>query len=172
MPHGAYQRKGKSITGDRMPQSIPSVERRGNVVQSKWETDIIEKLKRLIKASGKSIDSIFGQFDVDGSGDITAIEFRKAMKLISLGLTDMEIDRIMARTDANNDGIISYQEFAAKFRDDPDFDKRMKQRANDRLAEVKEKMILYMTSATDAFRLVSFIIILIFFSLIHLNKEE
>jgi len=40
------------------------------------------------------------------------------------------------------------------------------------LAEVKEKMILYMTSATDAFRLVSFIIILIFFSLIHLNKEE
>jgi hypothetical protein len=30
------------------------------------------------------------------------------MKLISLGLTDMEIDRIMARTDANNDGIISY----------------------------------------------------------------
>ena len=60
MPHGAYQRKGKSVTGDRLPQSIPSVERRGNVVQSKWETDIIEKLKRLIKASGKSIDSIFG----------------------------------------------------------------------------------------------------------------
>lgn len=108
MPHGAYQRKGKSTTGDRMPHSIPSVERRGNVVQSKWETDIIEKLKRLIKASGKSIDSIFGQFDLDGSGDITAIEFKKAMKLISLGLTDMEIDRIMARTDANNDGIISY----------------------------------------------------------------
>ena len=45
---------------------------------------------------------------MDGSGDITAIEFRKAMKLISLGLTDMEIDRIMARTDVNNDGIISY----------------------------------------------------------------
>ena len=60
MPHGAYQRKGKSVTGNRLPQSIPSVERRGNVAQSKWETDIIEKLKRLIKASGKSIDSIFG----------------------------------------------------------------------------------------------------------------
>lgn len=30
------------------------------------------------------------------------------MKMISLGLTDMEIDRIMARVDANNDGIISY----------------------------------------------------------------
>jgi len=56
MPRGAYQRKGKSTTGDRMPDSIQAVERRGNVVQSKWETDIIEKLKRLIKASGKSID--------------------------------------------------------------------------------------------------------------------
>jgi len=45
---------------------------------------------------------------VDGSGDITAIEFRKAMKMISLGLTDMEIDKIMARVDANNDNFISY----------------------------------------------------------------
>jgi len=49
----------------------------------------------------------------------------------------------------------------------------MKQRANDRLAEVKEKMILYMTSATDAFRLVSFRIIFIFFgSLTHQNRGE
>jgi hypothetical protein len=39
----------------------------------------------------------------------------------------------------------------------------MKYRANDRLAEVKEKMILYMTSATDAFRLVSILSILILF---------
>jgi len=50
---------------------------------------------------------------------------------------------------------VSYQEFAAKFRDDPNFEARMKERANDRLAEYKEKMILYMTSALDAYRLVS-----------------
>jgi len=127
----------------------------GNVQESKWEHELIEKLKRIIRNSGKSIDTIFGQFDVDGSGDITAVEFRKAMKLISTGLTNIEIDRIMQRVDADMDGQISYQEFAAKFRDDPEFDKRMISRANDRLAEFKEKMILYMTSATDAYRMVS-----------------
>ena len=122
---------------------------------SKWEKEIIERLKKVIKSSGKSISSIFGQFDVDGSGDITSDEFKKAMKMISLGLTDNEIDKIMQRVDANNDGYVSYLEFAAKFRDDPDFDNRMITRANNRLAEFKELMIHYMTSATDAYRMVS-----------------
>ena len=122
---------------------------------SKWEADVIDKLRRLIKASGKSLDAIFGQFDVDGSGDITAIEFRKAMRLISLTLTDQEIDKIMQRVDANMDGVVSYIEFAARFRDDPAFDERMVERANDRLARMKEKMILYMTSPGDAYRMVS-----------------
>lgn len=122
---------------------------------SKWEADVIDKLRRLIKASGKSLDAIFGQFDVDGSGDITAVEFRKAMRLISLTLTDQEIDKIMQRVDANMDGVVSYIEFAARFRDDPAFDERMVERANDRLARMKEKMILYMTSPGDAYRMVS-----------------
>ena len=122
---------------------------------SKWEADVIDKLRRLIKASGKSLDAIFGQFDVDGSGDITAVEFRKAMRLISLTLTDQEIDKNMQRVDANMDGVVSYIEFAARFRDDPAFDERMVERANDRLARMKEKMILYMTSPGDAYRMVS-----------------
>jgi len=31
----------------------------------------------------------------------------------------------MARVDANMDGVVSYVEFAARFRDDPAFDERM-----------------------------------------------
>lgn len=128
----------------------------GNIGASNWETEIIDKLKKLIKSSGKSIDAVFAQFDVDEGGDISASEFRKAIKMIGgLGLTDTEIDRLMQRVDADQDGQVSYQEFAAKFRDDPDFDVRMIKRANDRLAEFKEKMILYMTSSTDAYKLVS-----------------
>lgn len=68
-------------------------------------------------------------------------------------MSDTEIDRIMQRVDANMDGMVSYIEFAAKFRDDPAFDSRMKNRANDLLAEYKERMILFMTSATDAYRM-------------------
>ena len=77
------------------------------------------------------------------------------MRLISLTLTDQEIDKIMQRVDANMDGVVSYIEFAARFRDDPAFDERMIERANDRLARMKEKMILYMTSPGDAYRMVS-----------------
>jgi len=56
------------------------------------------------------------------------------MKLISIGLTDIEISKILSRVDANHDGRISYAEFASKFRDDTLFDQRMKKRANNRLA--------------------------------------
>ena len=69
---------------------------------------------------------IFGQFDVDGSGDITREEFHKAMKMISLGLSDNEIYKIMRRVDANNDGVINYLEFASKFREDPGYAAKMK----------------------------------------------
>lgn len=31
----------------------------GNVGASNWETEIIDKLKKLIKSSGKSIDAVF-----------------------------------------------------------------------------------------------------------------
>lgn len=60
------------------------------------------------------------------------------MKLLSLGLSDNEIYKIRQRVDANNDGVINYLEFAAKFRDDAGFDKRMKARANDKIAQMKE----------------------------------
>tara|TARA_B100000780_G_C20873783_1_gene347530 strand:- start:129 stop:533 length:405 start_codon:yes stop_codon:yes gene_type:complete len=81
----------------------------GNIGASKWETEIIDKLKKLIKSSGKSIDAVFAQFDVDEGGDISSSEFRKAIKMIGgLGLTDTEIDRLMQRVDADQDGQVSY----------------------------------------------------------------
>jgi len=90
-------------------RKIQVSKRIGNIGASKWETEIIDKLKKLIKSSGKSIDAVFGQFDVDGGGDISATEFRKAIKMIGgLGLTDTEIDRLMQRVDADNDGQVSY----------------------------------------------------------------
>ena len=65
----------------------------------------------------------------------------------------------MSRIDANGDGRIDYLEFAAKFKDNS-FDTRMAARAADRMAKLKELMTLHMTSANDAFRMVSFSIFL------------
>jgi hypothetical protein len=61
----------------------------------------------------------------------------------------------MNRVDANNDGRISYLEFASKFREDPIFEEKMVQRANSRLVQLNELMIHHMDTAFNAFRMVS-----------------
>ena len=85
----------------------------------------MENLKKMVKSSGKSLDLIFSQIDEDGSGLISRKEFHKAMKMISLSLTDTEIEKIMDRMDADNDGTVSYAEFISKLRDDPLFEHRI-----------------------------------------------
>ena len=77
------------------------------------------------------------------------------MKLISLGLSDNEISKIMDRVDADHDGNISYKEFVSKFRDDPVYEHRMLERAEKKMYELNDLMIHHMTSPDDAFRMVS-----------------
>ncbi len=60
----------------------------------------------------------------------------------------------MLRIDSNQDGKIDYQEFSAKFKTS-ELDVRLKERAKDKMARLKELMILHMTSPNDAFRFVS-----------------
>lgn len=126
-----------------------------NVTTSKWETDALDKLKLLIKQSGKPLDSIFNNFDTNNSGLISRQEFITAIKELSIGLTENDISKIMARVDANSDGVISYSEFVAKLRNDPKFEIRMKQRASNKLAKIKQQMIHHMTSINKAFQMVS-----------------
>ena len=94
-------------------------------------------------------------FDKDGSGEIDQQEFYKCMKLINIHFTDAEIENLRQRVDANNDGIISYMEFANKFRQDPVYVNRMKKRANNRLALLKQYMVWFMVSPVEAFKMVS-----------------
>lgn len=47
---------------------------------SDWEKDIINKLKKYLKRTGMTIDSIFGQFDIDGDGEISIDEFKTVIK--------------------------------------------------------------------------------------------
>jgi hypothetical protein len=121
------------LRGTRTQRLAPKTHSKGNNLESRWEADALDKLKRLIKSTGKSLDLIFRQIDSDGSGFISREEFHRALKMISLGLTNMEIQKLMDRVDANNDGQISYVEFAAKFREDPIHEEKMVLRANTRL---------------------------------------
>jgi Ca2+-binding EF-hand superfamily protein len=81
------------------------------------------------------------------------VEFRNAIRQLNLGLTAREIDKVMLRIDTNSDGKIDYNEFMSKFKT-TDLDDRLKERAKDKMARVKELMMLHMTSPNDAFRFV------------------
>ena len=115
---------------------------------------MLERLRAIIQSSPKSLEEIFQEFDEDGNGYVTTLEFRNAIRRLGLGLTSREIDQLMAKIDANNDGKIDYQEFQAKFKVNT-YESRMVARAANRMAKLKELMNLHMTSTNDAFRFVS-----------------
>jgi len=60
----------------------------------------------------------------------------------------------MSRVDANSDGKIDWKEFMAKFKTS-ELDDRLKYRSRDKIARLKELMIIHMISPIDAFRFVS-----------------
>jgi len=58
----------------------------------------------------------------------------------------------MVRIDENGDGVINYQEFFDILGASQGLDHKMVERANNKLADLKEKMQKYMTSHGDAYR--------------------
>ena len=55
----------------------------------------------------------FRVFDLDGDGFITRDELRIVMKKMGEGLTNAELDKILATADIDHDGKINYNEFVA-----------------------------------------------------------
>ena len=103
-------------------------------------------------AAGKSVEQIFAEMDEDGNGTVTSKEFRNAMRKLSIGIKSKEIDQIMQRIDENGDGVIDYQEFFSVLGANIGLDKKMVDRANNKLAQLKEAMQKYMSSHGDAYR--------------------
>ena len=78
---------------------------------------MIERMRVIIATSTKSVQEIFNEFDEDGNGYVTQVEFRNALRRLNLGITSREIDQVMNRIDSNGDGKIDYMEFSAKFKE-------------------------------------------------------
>ena len=138
---------------------------------STWDVDILEKLRQIMRSSSQTLDQIFKEFDSDGNGSISEVEFRNAIRKLGLGLTSREIDKLMLRIDSNSDGKIDYNEFISKFKQN-NLDDRLKERAKDRMGRLKEMMMLHMTSPNDAFRFVNFTFLYNFFSLMRASQAS
>ena len=54
----------------------------------------------------------FSVFDIDGNGVISRQELKETMLKLDSSLTDDHIEAMMAEVDSDNDGSISYIEFA------------------------------------------------------------
>jgi len=90
--------------------------------------------------------------DADGNGFVSQTEFRNAIRKLGLGFSSREIDQLLSKIDTNGDGKISYPEFAANFEDPSGLEQTLATRSKVRMGQLKELMILHMTSPNDAFR--------------------
>jgi len=60
---------------------------------------------------------------------------------------------MISKIDLTSDGKINWKDFVGKFKTS-ELDERLKVRSKDKMARLKELMILHMTSPNDAFRYV------------------
>lgn len=104
--------KGKSITILRSTVMDPWI----SEAKGRPFIDIIEEEFRKALSQALLQDSFLQVFhNVDGNKDGNIDKSEVASQLQSLGYTDEEIDNIWALSDANKDGILSYDEFLTNF---------------------------------------------------------
>lgn len=76
---------------------------------------VLRKVKQVLRASNKSIEEIFKEFDSDGSGELSNLEFKDAFRKLGIGLTSKEIDHLLNICDESGDGVVNWIEFVSKF---------------------------------------------------------
>ncbi|OMJ89166.1 hypothetical protein SteCoe_8712 [Stentor coeruleus] len=113
-------------------------------------SDPLKRLQSLIKASPNNIEEVFKNMDTDQSGKLSSMEFRKALRKLSLGLSARDIDLVMSRIDTNNDGQIDWQEFQKNFKSS-ETEKYTNGVAQGRIQKMRQNMNAYMLSPKDAF---------------------
>ncbi|CAG9314254.1 unnamed protein product [Blepharisma stoltei] len=115
-----------------------------------YEEDPLKRLQSMISVSNTRIENIFSEIDSTSSGKVSSFEFRKALRRLNLGLTAREIDNIVMRCDANNNGIIDWKNFNNQFVKSG-VENQIKGIASEKIEKYTENMFSYMLSPRDAF---------------------
>jgi len=79
-----------------------------------WEEAVIEKVRSRIRDKNLDLKSAFDAFDIDKSGFIDRNEFIRTLKVMQLGLTDEDIDKLLRYFDPRDIGRIYFQTFHDK----------------------------------------------------------
>ena len=82
------------------------------------EEFIVFALRDALARSAERVIDVFREWDMDGSGTLTADELRQAMKTLGFGmLSAAEIGRLVAKFDGDGDGLVDYLELNRKLRE-------------------------------------------------------
>ena len=80
-------------------------------------SDIVSILREYLKASGKSLEEVFGAVDITKCGKVTNLEFKEAIRKLNIGLTSKQLDELLNSTPMGDDGRISYKDFIRKMQE-------------------------------------------------------
>jgi Ca2+-binding EF-hand superfamily protein len=82
------------------------------------EEIVFEKVRQRTHGAddeGKTVKKIFKHFDLDGFGTIEMLEFTKSLETLGCVFKTFEIEALFNKYDANANGKLDYEEFAAFF---------------------------------------------------------
>eukprot|EP01022_Parablepharisma_sp_SALTPOND_P007913 TRINITY_DN1341_c0_g1_i1.p1 TRINITY_DN1341_c0_g1~~TRINITY_DN1341_c0_g1_i1.p1 ORF type:complete len:726 (-),score=97.19 TRINITY_DN1341_c0_g1_i1:11973-14150(-) len=110
--------KARELEGTEMPRPVEAKARFGNTVATdlpKYQNIMLERFRtKLVARGGKGVIGMerqFRIFDMDGSGELSKDEFKKAINDYKLGMDERDVDNLFKMFDKNMDGKISYSEF-------------------------------------------------------------
>ncbi len=98
----------------RLSQSVrPRASSAHQQLATPYDKDPLEKIKRLLKSSKFDMSSFFKMYEIISNGWLNPNEFANMIKKMNLGLTLLEIERIMSRVSRSPEGLLNLKEFIA-----------------------------------------------------------
>ena len=91
----------------------------GHAQAGTWQDSIVDMVRQRIREKGLDIRQAFNAFDENKDGFIDNGEFKRTFRIMDLGLTENEIDRLLQWFDPNMTGRLRYQEFCDKLLESP-----------------------------------------------------
>ena len=123
------------------------------ILATPYDNDPLEKIKKLILSSKVDFKTEFMNFiKQSGNGKANQFQFRNMIKKLSLGLTNIEIEDIIKKSQLNKYGDINLIDFYKYITDENKNSAKLKQNLSDVLKEIKLLIIKYYTTPQLAFQ--------------------
>lgn len=105
-----YARRGREQQGAASYQRLTLAENFSGTYASGTVMGVSEQLRRKIKESWGSVSRLLREWDADGDGEISKVEFVKGMAAMGINLSSYEVDEVFSVYDRDGGGTIDFAE--------------------------------------------------------------